>query len=72
MTVEVKSKVMKCSKVYENVVKFSVFPKEEIKDEIDQTTYEEYPDYMLRLYLKNDETATFGIEKTFKYKVLSY
>lgn len=56
---------------YEDVVKFSVFSKEEIAQEIDSTTYEEFPDNVFRMYFKNGETATFGYDLNFKFKVLN-
>lgn len=56
---------------YDDVVKFAVFSKEDIADEIDGTTYEEFPDNVFRMYFKKGDTATFGFDSNFSFKVLN-
>lgn len=55
---------------YTDVVKYSCFPKEEVKNEIDRTTYDELDDYVFRMYFKDGEQATWSYSRDFKYKVL--
>ena len=63
---------------YENVTSYEVVPKERIKDEVDETTYNEIGKYIFRMYFENGEQATFtaldknGLTNDFSYKVLSY
>lgn len=60
------------SHLYTNVVKYSVFPKKDVKNELDKATYDEMPDYIFRLYFTDGEQATWGCSPDFKYKVLSF
>lgn len=55
---------------YVDVVRYSCFPKEEVKNEIDRTTYDEMDDYVFRMYFKDGEQATWSCSRDFKYKVL--
>lgn len=57
---------------YEGVCKFSVLPKEEVRSEIDSTTYDELDDFVFRMYFDGDEQATWSYSKDFKYKVMSF
>lgn len=63
---------------YENVTAYEVVPKERIKNEVDETTYNEIGKYIFRMYFENGEQATFtaldenGLTNDFSYKVLSY
>lgn len=55
---------------YKDVVKYSCFPKEEVKNEIDQTSYDELDKYVFRMYFKDGDQATWSCSSDFKYKVL--
>ena len=57
---------------YEGVKSFEVKPKEEIRKEIDETTYNEMDKYIFRMYFEDGEQATFGVNPDFDYKVLFY
>lgn len=75
MTIEVTTKLngTKPYKLrYENVIEYSVFRKEVIKDEIDETSYNEMTDYVFRMYFEDGETSTWDCSPDFKHKVISY
>lgn len=55
---------------YEGVVKYACFPKEEVKTECDETTYNDMAKYVFRMYFKDSETSTWSCTRHFKYKVL--
>lgn len=55
---------------YTDVVKYSCFPKEEVKNEVDRTTYDELDNYVFRMYFKDGDQATWSCSRDFKYKVL--
>ena len=57
---------------YEKVTAYEVVPKEKIRNEIDQTTFDELGKYIFRMYFEDGEQATFGVNSNFSYKVLSY
>lgn len=57
---------------YEKVTAYEVVPKEKIRNEIDQTTFDELDKYIFRMYFEDGEQATFGVNSNFSYKVLSY
>ena len=63
-------KLYKCR--YEGVTMFSVFSKENIKSELDSTTYDEMDDFIFRMYFDGDEQATWSYSKDFKFKVMSF
>lgn len=57
---------------YEKVTAYEVVPKENIRNEIDSTTFDELDKYIFRMYFEDGEQATFGVNPNFSYKVLSY
>lgn len=73
MVIVVELKEMNWIHRYEKVTAFEVFPKERIKDEVDDTTYDELGEYIFRMYFADGEQATFDMtNEGFSYKVLSY
>lgn len=54
---------------YTDVTMVSIFPKPGVRDEVDETTYEELPPLLLRIYMMGDERATFGIDEDFSYEI---
>lgn len=57
---------------YEKVTAYEVVPKERIRDEVDETTYNEMEKYIFRMYFEDGEQATFSVNDRFSYKVLGY
>lgn len=56
---------------YDHVIRFEVMPKECVKSEIDDTTYQEMPDFVFRMYFNDGSgQCTWSYTKDFKFKVL--
>lgn len=57
---------------YTDVTSFEVFPKEKIKNEVDEVSFIEMSDFVFRMYFKDGDTASFNYDENFTFGLATF